>query len=74
MNAVPCRTKNSYLHADTPRRRYGKAVTFPDITDSANCEDDFSIFVIGCHVLLRLSDCYAFDYVSSTLVSIKYYY
>ena len=23
------------------RRRYGKAVTFPDIIDSANCEDDF---------------------------------
>ena len=26
---------------ETPRCRYGKAVTFPDIIDSANCVDDF---------------------------------
>ena len=33
------------------RRRYGKAVTFPDIIDSANCEDDFRFIhdVMSCY-------------------------
>ena len=33
------------------RRRYGKSVTFPDIIDSANCEDDFRFIqdVMSCY-------------------------